>query len=226
MLKKRFLNFCKWTTLHGFPFFQYPHNSKGFHYCFWCLVISASSVGALFLVGMNIGDFARSTVSYDLATPTHSLDDVLFPSLLVCNINLLRGSFVRGIMQELKNSSSSYYDVHNLLQRVFIEVWLTLIIINISSLYGKSILQGQDTALSKEDSDTIENILNSTYYQNLVDEFYNDRHSLFDMTISNTKMFSYSLALEDKAKDPTGRRRLLHVGNQVTKPLRPTPQQS
>ncbi len=121
MLQERLSSFCHWTTLHGFPFFTSPRKHKN-HNCFWAIVIALSVAGAVFVVYTNIDDFCQSTVSYDLVTPTHSLDDVFFPSIVLCNMNKLRASFIRAIMQELGRPDTYYHDIYDLLQRVFVEV--------------------------------------------------------------------------------------------------------
>ncbi len=76
-------------------------------------------------------------------------------------------------------------------------------------------IQGQDSALSKEDSRLIEAMLNTTFYQDLLQEFYGDRKSSVNMTESNTRMFVFGMSVKDKERGVEGRRRFTYVGNQV-----------
>lgn len=41
-----------------------------------------------------------STVSYNLESPTVALDDVFFPSVVVCNMNALRKSFIQTLIED------------------------------------------------------------------------------------------------------------------------------
>ena len=45
-------------------------------------------------------DFLESTVVYNIDSPTVSLDQVYFPSVVICNINNLRRSFVLSLMTD------------------------------------------------------------------------------------------------------------------------------
>ena len=45
-------------------------------------------------------EFLASTVSYNLESPTVALDDVFFPSVVVCNMNALRKSFIKTLIDD------------------------------------------------------------------------------------------------------------------------------
>ena len=50
-------------------------------------------------------EFLSATVSYNLESPTVTLDEVFFPSLTVCNMNAVRRSFIHALIEDpaLKN---------------------------------------------------------------------------------------------------------------------------
>ncbi len=45
-------------------------------------------------------EFKEATVAYNLESRTISLDDVFFPSTVICNMNTLRRSFMDAIMDD------------------------------------------------------------------------------------------------------------------------------
>ena len=53
------------------------------------------------LINLNfLSEFQSSTVSYNLESRTIPLDDVFFPSTVICNMNTLRRSFVMAILED------------------------------------------------------------------------------------------------------------------------------
>ncbi len=121
--RERVRRYCQWTSLHGFNFLAYPGQTIT-QTGFWLVIVIASIVGAFVVVGTNIRDFADSSVSYDLATPTQPLDEVFFPSLVLCNMNQLRSSFIWALVNDpaLKVRNSTYLEVHQLLEKTFVKV--------------------------------------------------------------------------------------------------------
>ena len=72
---------------------------------------------------MNIiSEFLEATVSYGLESPTVSLEDVFFPSVVLCNMNILRQSFIMALMKDpdLK-SKTSYKELFLLVDEHFIQ---------------------------------------------------------------------------------------------------------
>ena len=69
-----------------------------------------------------IPEFQNSSVKYSLESPTVSLDEVFFPSLTVCNMNLLRRSFVEAVLQdeEVKKLGVEYQELKKIIFSVFI----------------------------------------------------------------------------------------------------------
>ena len=166
MLKK-FKLYCKCTSLHGFNFLAFPGQTPP-RTIFWTTVLVTSFAGSLLLVGTNTRDFAASSVSYDLQTPTQPLDDVFFPSIVICNMNQLRSSFIYALINDPDLENTTYLEVHQLLEKAFVKVWSILFRVFID--LKKTYFQGQDLALSQKEEDLIDKILNSTTYNKLFDE--------------------------------------------------------
>ncbi len=119
--RERLRRYCQWTSLHGFNFLAFPDQTPP-QTLFWVVVIVASVAGAFFVVGTNIMDFAESSVSYDLATPTQPLDDVFFPSVVVCNMNQLRSSMIYALINDPDMANATYLEIHQLLEKTFVKV--------------------------------------------------------------------------------------------------------
>lgn len=49
---------------------------------------------------LSILEFRDATVAYNLESPTVPLDEVFFPSMVVCNMNTLRRSFITSILED------------------------------------------------------------------------------------------------------------------------------
>jgi hypothetical protein len=66
--------------------------------------------------------FRNAAVKYSLESPTASLDNVFFPSLAVCNMNLLRASFVEAMLSDeaVGSLGVEFRDLKNLIFSVFI----------------------------------------------------------------------------------------------------------
>ena len=69
-----------------------------------------------------ISEFLEATVSYELESPTVSLEDVFFPSVVLCNMNILRQSFIMTLMKDpdLK-SRTTYEELFSLVDKHFIQ---------------------------------------------------------------------------------------------------------
>ncbi len=119
--RERFNRYCQWTSLHGFNFFGYPERSST-RTIFWLVVILVSTTLGLVVVGTNIKDFSSSTVSYDLDTPTLPLDGVLFPGMVLCNMNQMRSSFIWALINDPTLNNRTFIEVHQLLEKIFVKV--------------------------------------------------------------------------------------------------------
>jgi|688.fasta_scaffold1454935_1 hypothetical protein len=68
-------------------------------------------------------EFREATVSYNLQSPTVSLEEVFFPSVVVCNMNTLRSSFINSLLddQKLKDLNVTYYELKKIVHLEFID---------------------------------------------------------------------------------------------------------
>jgi hypothetical protein len=98
---ERFKEFCGLTSLHGFPF-CFREGKPLSHTVFWMLIIVASTGCVGFLLYFNVLDFIEASVSFNLQSPTNTLDDVYFPSVALCNMNLLRKSFIKELIKGVR----------------------------------------------------------------------------------------------------------------------------
>lgn len=67
-------------------------------------------------------EFRDATVAYNLESPTVPLDEVFFPSMVVCNMNTLRRSFIEAILSDegIQALGVSYNELKNIIFSVFI----------------------------------------------------------------------------------------------------------
>ena len=68
-------------------------------------------------------EFRAATVSYRLDSATVPLNEVFFPSVVVCNMNTLRRSFIQSLVKDekLKSVNVTYSELKKIVQLVFIE---------------------------------------------------------------------------------------------------------
>ena len=97
--KSALQEFCENTSLHGYTFL-FHENKSGWHTLGWIIVILASFLVGGMMIGMNIMEFMRATVSFNLESPTTPLSEVFFPSIVVCNLNSMRKSFVHSLLRD------------------------------------------------------------------------------------------------------------------------------
>ena len=57
-----------------------------------------------------ISEFNETTISYQLESPTVPLNDVYFPSVALCNMNILRKSFITSLMTDPFLMNITNYD--------------------------------------------------------------------------------------------------------------------
>merc|ERR1719400_1657667 len=84
-----FGDFCGDTSLHGWQFL--PRGS--FNCMIWTVVIILSQLAGLYFIYVNTTDFINSGTVTQLESSTEPLDDVFFPTVTICNLNQVTGSW-------------------------------------------------------------------------------------------------------------------------------------
>ena len=87
--------YCQQTSLHGW---QYLDSEKGFlQKIFWfAIVLMVLSISIFFVVNHTQTYLTSTTMTYIQST-TQSLNDIQFPSLFICNVNLVTKTFLRNL---------------------------------------------------------------------------------------------------------------------------------
>ena len=116
----RFLNvfqeFCSKTSMHGWGFIGAP-NTSHMQRLFWLLVIFGSAGGAVYLLQDTVDNFTSYTTKINIEDRSANLKETYFPSVVVCNINPLRKSFIYWIHDNLQQdgwtnvSKTSVFDL-------------------------------------------------------------------------------------------------------------------
>ena len=58
---------------------------------------------------------------YNIKSPTVDLSNVFFPSLVVCNLNILRRSFIISLLNETKiDQNIDFVQLHSLINNLFL----------------------------------------------------------------------------------------------------------
>lgn len=104
------------------------------------------------LLYMNIDEFIRSSVSFNLESATTPLSEVYFPSIAICNMNKLRKSFIYTLLKDPALSNNDYNDLLQVIDKVFIN--------------------GLDetTNLTKKESELVNITINSPTFEKLFQE--------------------------------------------------------
>ena len=96
-----FHNFCRQTSMHGWQFIG--DRQFGFRQALFWIFVILGSMGALsFFWQEAISEYTASTVKVDIKDRSAPLDKAFFPSVMICNINPLRKSFIYWLEENLK----------------------------------------------------------------------------------------------------------------------------
>ena len=98
-------DFVNNTSMHGCSFFGAPHSSSYlFKKLFWFIVVIFSLSLSGYLIYANTKSFMNTFTTISTNDKSKDLNDVYFPSLVICNINPLRKSFIYWIHENLQQS--------------------------------------------------------------------------------------------------------------------------
>ena len=166
-----FHNFCDQTSLHGWSFIGDRQFGFG-QTLFWSLVI-LGSIGTLsFLSHLQVTEFFDSTIKVDIKDRSAPLDEAFFPSVVICNINPLRKSFIYWLADNLKQEGK---------------------IISVAKLFrviGHNFFKTSNNTITDEDSALLDMIFKSTFYQKHFEEFLSEKDLAEPIEpLSNAKVF-------------------------------------
>ena len=87
--------YCQQTSLHGW---QYIDSEQGwFRKIFWFIIVFMSVALSVYFLVVNTKAYLKATTVTSIASTTASLNDLLFPSLYICNVNQVTKSFLRNL---------------------------------------------------------------------------------------------------------------------------------
>ena len=101
---KMFTFFCEQTSMHGWAFLGSQHTSIG-QKIFWFSILSLLLALAGYLMKGNISAYTESVTTIKTVDRTANLSDAYFPSVVICNINQLRKSFIYWLHDNLHENS-------------------------------------------------------------------------------------------------------------------------
>ena len=99
---ERFKEFCDQTSLHGWSYLEKGETMKVLTILkriIWSLVIIGSAIACGLFVVKRIIEYIESDVIIMTESRSESLSEIYFPSVVICNINPLRKSFMYEVLQ-------------------------------------------------------------------------------------------------------------------------------
>ena len=100
--EQRFKEFCDQTSLHGWAYLKMEEKWKVLTFLkrlLWALVIIGCAIGCGIFVIKRIIEYIDSDVVIMIESRSESLSEIYFPSVVICNINPLRKSFMYEVLQ-------------------------------------------------------------------------------------------------------------------------------
>ena len=92
-----FLKFCQETSLHGWRFLS-NGTFKRSQVIFWSIIISISFIGCGFLIAFQCFEFQKATIVFDIESMSIPMEELYFPSVVLCNKNTLKQSFIKSLL--------------------------------------------------------------------------------------------------------------------------------
>ena len=146
--------------MHGWALFGSQQTPRG-QKIFWFSILSTFLALAGFLIKENITAYEASLTTIKTVERTADLNDAFFPSVVICNINQLRKSFIYWLHENLHqnrsfndNSTISVEDVFSLVNHHYFRV------------------ENEKNEESEKHEDLLELILGSKFYEKKFEQFY------------------------------------------------------
>ena len=178
-----FQDFCSNTSMHGWFFLGSPTTSKA-QKVFWLLVILSSAGIAVYLLQDTLDSFTSTTTKINIHDRSADLLEAYFPSVVVCNINPLRKSFIYWIHAQLKVAGRSDVSI----KRVF-------------DLFGNQFLDASNKTISQEDLSLLNFIFDSDFFEKYFRDFWAEISKKTIENLSKTDVFLYNSGLEEAEKE-------------------------
>ena len=153
-----FTFFCEQTSMHGWAFLGSRHTSIG-QKIFWFSILSLFLALAGYLMKGNISAYTESVTTIKTVDRTANLSDAYFPSVVICNINQLRKSFIYWLHDNihenslLEDKSTRIEDVFSIVKNHYFRV---------------------ENEISAKHEELLELIFESNFYEKKFKEFYNN----------------------------------------------------
>ena len=178
------LNLCPPPDIQfitGWSYFGAPQASY-FKKLFWLLVILASFSVSLWLIHFQAEVYLLSYTKINIEDRSADLKDTYFPSVVICNVNPLRKSFIYWLQENLE-----------------INGWTNVSIKETFDLIGSQYFSPKTEETSEETKKLKEYILQAEFFQNYFLEFMNESIKTKDLNITSemNKIFLYDF-LEDE----------------------------
>ena len=145
------------TSLHGF---SYMGTEPGIlRKLLWVLVVLTAYVFAAYFIQDNIQEYISSTIVTSTNSTTASLQHILFPGIVICNINQVSRAFV-------KSTNVDSAEGWSVLETQFLD--------DNSELYEQFLLTGVEDKIFEENIDELDRILKqmeSIYKWNRTESF-------------------------------------------------------
>ena len=146
-------------------------------------------------------EFMSATVSYQLESPTVPLDDVYFPSLVLCNMNQLRLSLVHSLMTDSSLQNSTTFD-------------------DLNDFIDLNLIRGSETDTSEKEPELQTRIFDSSVYHSIYEDFVKESSQQYDEDSEFSNVYVYRwhsiMDLDDDSifTEETRRGFFLEVANQ------------
>ena len=171
-----FQEFCCKTSMHGWGFVGAP-STPVWHRIFWLLVIFSSVGAAVYLLKDTVDDFTSYTTKINIEDRSKDLEEAFFPSVVVCNINPLRKSFI--------------YWIHNQLEQ---QGLTNISKTQIFNLIGRQFFKTKNEDITPEDEHLLDFILDSQFFEEYFRKFLAEMKKKSGQSLSKTEVYFYNHA--------------------------------
>ena len=154
---KIFTLFCEQTSMHGWVFIGSHHASRG-QRIIWFSILSTFLALAGYLMKENISAYTNSVTTIKTVDRTANLSDAFFPSVVICNINQLRKSFIYWLHDNIHQNGSLNYK--------------STTVVDVFSLVKNHYFRDTNEK-SENHEDLLEMILESKFFEKKFEQFYN-----------------------------------------------------